>query len=105
MCMTDLYGISGGCQDLYTVYPSPTSNSTCQNVAVPSSTLGVRMQSLDTGGQLSRFGWPARCSDLQFDLVDGLDGGIIGTPPYTLTVAPAFRTPLNMTFREFIINR
>jgi hypothetical protein len=58
------------------------------------------MTSLETGGPLSRFGWPASCSDLQFDLLDGFNGGIVGTAPYTLTVAPAFRTPMNMIFGE-----
>ena len=97
--MTDLSGISGGCQDLYTVYPS--GNTSCRNVTVPDHTLGVKMTSSDTGGLLSRFGWPASCSDLQFDLLDGLGGGIVGKPPYQLSVAPAFRTPLNITFGVF----
>jgi hypothetical protein len=98
ICMTDLSGISGGCQDLYTVYPS--GNTSCPNVRIPTQTLGVNMQSINTGGLLSRFGWPASCSDLQFDVADGVGGGVVGTPPYTLTVAPAFRTPLNITFGE-----
>jgi hypothetical protein len=98
MCMTDTSGISGGCQDLYTVYPS--ANTTCRNVTVPATILGVKMTSSMSGGLLSRYGWPASCSDLQFQLIDGFGGGVVGTPPYTLTVAPAFRTPVNITFRE-----
>jgi hypothetical protein len=97
MCMTDTSGISGGCQDLYTVYPS--GNTTCRNVTVPATTLGVKMTSIMSGGLLSRYGWPASCSDLQFDLIDGFEGGVLGAPPYTLTVVPAFRTPVNITFR------
>ena len=94
--MTDSMGTSGGCQDLYTVFA--TGNTSCRNLTMPDNVLGVKMTSIDTGGSLSRYGWPASCSDLQFDLVDGLEGGIVGTPPYTLTVAPAFRTPMNITF-------
>ncbi|KAG8806450.1 hypothetical protein FRC17_004986 [Serendipita sp. 399] len=67
---------------------------------MPAEILGVKMTSLDTGGSLSRFGWPAKCSDLQFDLENGIEGGIVGTPPYTLTVAPALRTPVNITFEK-----
>ncbi|KAG8839718.1 hypothetical protein FRC18_008438 [Serendipita sp. 400] len=100
LCMTDSTGISGGCQDLYTVYP--TGNTTCTNFTMPADILGVRMTSIETGGSLSRFGWPARCSDLQFDLEAGVEGGIVGTPPYTLTVAPALRTPVNITFEKTV---
>ncbi|KAG8827023.1 hypothetical protein FRC19_005991 [Serendipita sp. 401] len=69
---------------------------------MPADILGVRMTSIETGGSLSRFGWPARCSDLQFDLEAGVEGGIVGTPPYTLTVAPALRTPVNITFEKTV---
>lgn len=99
VCMTDSMGLSGGCQDLYTVYPSGVTS--CQNVTVPAKILGVKMTSLETGGPLSRFGWPSSCTDLQFDMVDGLEGGVIGRPPYTLSIAPVFRPPLNMTFRTY----
>ncbi|PVF99123.1 hypothetical protein CPB86DRAFT_814247 [Serendipita vermifera] len=103
MCMTDSVGVSGGCQDLYTVYPTTTPPASCRtnNITetyLPPKPLGVKMTSLETGGLLSRFGWPASCSDLQFDI--SAQDGPVGAPPYTLTVAPAFRTPLNMTFES-----
>ncbi|CAG7846141.1 SubName: Full=Uncharacterized protein {ECO:0000313/EMBL:CCA70980.1} [Serendipita indica DSM 11827] len=65
---------------------------------MPDDILGVKMTSVDTGGPLSRYGWPASCSDLQFEIADGFEGGVAGTPPYILTVAPALRTPVNITF-------
>src|SRR5258706_10359738 len=97
ICMTDSVGGSGGCQNLYTVYPSPTGQ-TCSGFTPPAQGLGMKAISLATQSPFARWGWPASCSDLQLEPIDDGNGGIKGTPPYTLTVAPAFRTPLNLTF-------
>lgn len=97
MCMSDSVGGSGGCQDVYTVYPSPT-NQTCSGFTPPAQVLGMKAISLDTQTPFARWGWPASCSDIQLEPIDDGNGGIKGTPPYTLTVAPALRPPLNITF-------
>ena len=96
ICMTDSVGVSGGCQDLYTVYP-PTTNQTCSDFTPPEQVLGMRAISLATQSKVSRWGWPASCTDLELEPIDD-GGGIKGTPPYTLTVVPAIRPPLNITF-------
>ena len=93
-------GVSGGCQDLYTVYPT-TTNQTCSGFTPPARALGMKAISLATQSSFSRWGWPASCTDLELEPVDDGNGGIKGTPPYTLTVAPAIRPPLNITFGMF----
>lgn len=96
ICMTDSMGVSGGCQDLYTVYPS--TNQTCSGFTPPAQVLGMKAISLATQSTFSRWGWPASCTDLELEPINDGNGGIKGTPPYTLTVAPALRPPLNITF-------
>lgn len=91
-------GISGGCQDLYSVYPT-TKNQTCGAFTPPAAILGMKAISSATQSTFSRWGWPASCTDLELEPInDPSNGGIKGTPPYTLTVVPALHPPLNMTF-------
>ena len=101
--MTDSTGISGGCQDLYTVYPT-TKNQTCRGFTPPAQVLGMKVISSATQGTLSRWGWPPSCTDLELQPIDDpSSGGIKGTPPYTLTVAPALHPPLNITFGMLLL--
>lgn len=96
--MTDSVGVSGGCQNVYTVYPSPT-NQSCSGFTPPANNLGMNAISSATGSTLSRWGWPNSCTDIEFQPIDDKNGGIKGSSPYTLTVIPAFRPPLlNITF-------
>ena len=97
ICMTDSSGVNGGCQNVYTVYPSPT-NQSCTGFTPPASNLGMNAISSATGSTLSRWGWPNSCTDIQLQPIDDKNGGIKGTPPYTLTVVPAYNNPLNITF-------
>jgi hypothetical protein len=100
--MTDSMGISGGCQDLYTVYPT-TNNQTCQSFAPRAQVLGMKAISSATQSTVSRWGWPASCTDLELEPIDDASsGGIKGTPPYTLTVVPGLRPPLNITFGKLL---
>jgi len=97
ICMTDSVGVSGGCQDLYTVYPNAT-NQACSGFTPPAQVLGMNAISLATQSPFSRWSWPVSCTDLHLEPIDDGKGGIKGTPPYTLTVAPSIRPPLNITF-------
>ncbi|KAI0252649.1 hypothetical protein BJV78DRAFT_327636 [Lactifluus subvellereus] len=90
ICMWDSNGVSGGCQGMYTVIPNAsTQNPTCQNVTYPAAPLGVDA-AVNTGA-FSQYGWPPQaglqCTDIQVQ-------GKNGTPPYTLTVAPALHPPV-----------
>jgi hypothetical protein len=95
--MSDSVGASGGCQNLYTVYPSSTGQS-CSGFTPPAKVLGMKAISVATQSSFSRWAWPDGCTDLELQPIDDGNGGIKGTPPYTLTVASALRPPLNITF-------
>ncbi|RSH92194.1 hypothetical protein EHS25_008609 [Saitozyma podzolica] len=101
-CMWSANGVSGGCQDLFTVVPSEltadayaTSSSTCRAsnvsgswVTPPRDTLNVQVEG--QYGNLATNGWPAACSDIRVTPKNG-------TAPFTLLVAPAFHPPVNIT--------
>ncbi|KAF9475638.1 hypothetical protein BDN70DRAFT_955224 [Pholiota conissans] len=86
ICMFDKFGNTGGCQDTYTVIP-PQSTPTCANITYPSP-LGV--SALVDNGPMSQYGWIDQCTDISLMPTNG-------TPPYTLTIAPALHPPYNMT--------
>jgi len=94
ICMFDANGFTGGCQAIYTVYPA--ANTTLQNPPVctnltypqPNQVLGVDAQ-VDNG-PISQFGWVDQCTDIQLTPTNG-------TPPFTMTVAPALHPPYNIT--------
>ncbi|KAI0005438.1 hypothetical protein BJV74DRAFT_970700 [Russula compacta] len=89
ICMWDSTGVSGGCQDIYTVIPNTNASSvSCQNVTLPTTALSVN--AAVTGGSFSEYGWIPQCTDIQVQPNNG-------TPPYTLTVAPTLHPPLNIT--------
>ncbi|KAH9982202.1 hypothetical protein BGW80DRAFT_1433648 [Lactifluus volemus] len=91
ICMWDSTGVSGGCQNMYTVIPNSTATvlnpATCPNVTA-SAPLDVN--ALVVTGAFSQYGWPPQCTDIQVQPKNG-------TPPYTLTVAPTLHPPLNIT--------
>ncbi|GLB36506.1 hypothetical protein LshimejAT787_0307940 [Lyophyllum shimeji] len=89
ICMFDKNGNAGGCQAIYTVIPSTSPGPpTCQNVTVPASSLDV--EAAAAHGPLSQFGWVDQCTQVSVTPKNG-------TPPYTLTVAPALHPPYNIT--------
>jgi hypothetical protein len=88
LCMTDSSSVSGGCSEVYTIYPS---SNICPNVSSLATSLNINV-ALDSGVPLPRHGWPSRGSDILFNPTNG-------TSPYTLTVIPASGTTLNSTFR------
>jgi hypothetical protein len=97
--MWDSQGVSGGCQDIYTVIPNSTATAqnpaTCKNVTLPTSPLQV--DAAVTSGAFSQYGWIPQCTDIQVQ-------GKNGTGPYTLTVAPTLHPPLNITSNSGPIN-
>ncbi|KAJ7693687.1 hypothetical protein B0H17DRAFT_1159447 [Mycena rosella] len=80
ICMFDKYGMSGGCQGIYTMISTQR-----------------RRHAVVNNGPLSQYGW---CSDIQLTPKNG-------TPPYILRralnavdVAPALHPPFNMTGKD-----
>lgn len=91
ICMFDRYGNTGGCQAVYTVYPALNSTEgspTCGNITAPPA-LDVNGTTVATG-PLSPYGWIPQCTDLSLIPKNG-------TPPYTMTIAPALHPPFNIT--------
>jgi len=89
ICMFDSQGNTGGCQASYTVIP-PLSTPNCTNVTSPPP-LGV--EGTVDNGLLSQFGWIDQCTDISILPTNG-------TPPYTLTIAPALHSPYNLTSND-----
>ncbi|KAL0955514.1 hypothetical protein HGRIS_001752 [Hohenbuehelia grisea] len=83
ICMYDKNGVSGGCQDHYTVVKNTTvTKPTCQNVTSP--TMDV-IASVNTGN-MSDHGFIPQCTDLSVKPLQG-------SPPFTLTIAPSLHPP------------
>lgn len=53
ICMFDKFGNTGGCQDTYTVIPSP-STPTCANVTFPPQ---LSVTAVVDNGPMSQYGW------------------------------------------------
>lgn len=93
ICMFDSNGVSGGCQTTYTVVSNTTviSNTTvtptCQNVTAPSE---LSVSGTVPLGALSQYSYIDQCTPLSVTPETG-------TPPFTLTVAPSFHPPYNLT--------
>jgi hypothetical protein len=52
----DSNGVSGGCQDIYTVIPNSTANPpTCANLTLPTSPLQVDAAVIN--GAFAQYGW------------------------------------------------
>ncbi|KAI0651505.1 hypothetical protein C8Q79DRAFT_39839 [Trametes meyenii] len=92
ICMFASNGVTGGCQNIFTVYQRPNTTlddpPTCFNLTYPHSPLGVTA-ALDDG-TWSQYGWVDQCSDISLRPTNG-------TPPYTYTIAPALHPPFNIT--------
>ncbi|KAI0761208.1 hypothetical protein BD413DRAFT_249684 [Trametes elegans] len=92
MCMVASNGVSGGCQNMYTVYQRPNytldNPPSCFNLTYPHAPLGVKASLED--GSWSQFGWVDQCSELSLTPTNG-------TPPYTYSIAPALHPPFNYT--------
>jgi len=96
ICMFDTNGATGGCQAIYTVYPSalttiPTTTTGCGNFSLPSQTLGV--QGVVDNGPVSQYGWIDQCTDISLIPKNG-------TPPFTMLVAPALHPPYKITSND-----
>ncbi|KAF8078241.1 hypothetical protein FPV67DRAFT_1557604 [Lyophyllum atratum] len=92
VCMFDKNGNTGGCQAIYTVIPSTIEEPpTCQNVTFPLGSLDI--EAVVANGPLSQFGWVEQCTDISISPKNG-------TPPYTITVAPALHSPYNITTND-----
>ncbi|KAI0063174.1 hypothetical protein BV25DRAFT_455500 [Artomyces pyxidatus] len=90
VCMFDKNGVTGGCQGIYTVIPSTSSQQppTCNNVTFPAGAMDV--DAYVAGGAFSQYGWIPQCTDISVTAKNG-------TGPYTFTVAPTLHPPLNIT--------
>ncbi|KAI0697140.1 hypothetical protein BC835DRAFT_785906 [Cytidiella melzeri] len=92
ICMFDINGNTGGCQGIYTVYPQPniTTAPTCTNLTYPAQNQVLGVNAQVDNGPMSQFGWIDQCTDIQLTPTNG-------TPPYTMTIAPALHPPFNIT--------
>ncbi|KAK0438312.1 uncharacterized protein EV420DRAFT_1651457 [Desarmillaria tabescens] len=89
ICMFDVNGVSGGCQDMYTMIPNSNgTNVSCPNVT--SAVLSANGTVSQPSGPMSRFGFINQCTDVSVTPNEG-------TPPFTLTIAPALHPPFNLT--------
>ncbi|KAH9846637.1 hypothetical protein C2E23DRAFT_898548 [Lenzites betulinus] len=92
MCMVASNGVTGGCQNIYTVYQRPNTTldnpPTCFNLTYPHAPLGVQASLAD--GSWSQYGWIDQCTDISLKPTNG-------TPPFTYTIAPALHPPFNIT--------
>lgn len=89
ICMSDSQGTTGGCQAMYSVVQNTTTQTpSCQNM-----TFAPQMDIVGTvagGGPLSQYGFIDQCTDVSITPKNG-------TPPFTLTVAPALHPPYIIT--------
>ncbi|GJE99940.1 hypothetical protein PsYK624_162160 [Phanerochaete sordida] len=94
VCMFDAANNTGGCQDIYTVYPTSSStvtgtpNCTILSDSHVNQALGVAAET--STGPLSKTSTVGQCADISVLPTNG-------TPPYTLTISPTLRAPLIKT--------
>jgi len=89
ICMFDGLGNTGGCQATYTVI-APLSTPSCSNVTFPPI---LDVEATVESGPLSEYGWVDQCTVISILPKNG-------TPPYTLTIAPALHPPYNITSND-----
>jgi len=88
ICMFDSNGSSGGCRQTYTVIANTTvTTPTCQNVTAPSE---LSVSGTVPLGALSKHSYIDQCTSLSVTPQTG-------KPPFTLTIAPSFHPPYNVT--------
>ncbi|KAF8907856.1 hypothetical protein CPB84DRAFT_1767736 [Gymnopilus junonius] len=86
--MSDVNGVSGGCQQVYTMIPNATvSSPTCQNLTAPPS-LSVSAQV--PLGAMSQYSYIDQCTSLFVTPTSG-------DPPFTMTIAPDLHPIYNIT--------
>jgi len=92
ICMFDSMGSTGGCQATYTVIPplALSALANCSNVTFPGV---LDVEATHDNGPLSQYGWIDQCTDISVLPKNG-------TPPYTLTIAPALHPPYNITSND-----
>ncbi|EKM60758.1 uncharacterized protein PHACADRAFT_133507 [Phanerochaete carnosa HHB-10118-sp] len=94
ICMFDSNGVTGGCQAVYTVYPAPNTTlnnpPVCTNLTYPQQDQVLGVTALVDNGPLGQFAWIPQCTDISVKPNNG-------TPPFTMTVAPALHPPYNIT--------
>ncbi|GJE99941.1 hypothetical protein PsYK624_162170 [Phanerochaete sordida] len=92
--MFDSANNTGGCQDIYTVYPALNSSITgppiCTNLSYPHPNQVLNVDVTTSAGGFSQYGWIDQCTDISVHPING-------TPPYTLTIAPTLRPPYIIT--------
>jgi hypothetical protein len=64
ICMFDKNGATGGCQAIYTMYPSLTNSTGCANLTLPSA---LEVEGFVGNGPISRYGWIDQVKDLDPD--------------------------------------
>ncbi|KAK0192321.1 hypothetical protein F5146DRAFT_1136087 [Armillaria mellea] len=92
ICMFDSNGVAGGCQDMYTMIPN--SNGTdvsCPNVTSP--LLSANGTVSQPRGPLSEYAFITQCTDVSVTPNEG-------TPPFTLTIAPALHPQYNLDLKH-----
>ncbi|PPQ96162.1 hypothetical protein CVT26_004797 [Gymnopilus dilepis] len=91
ICMSDVNGISGGCQQMYTMVPNANvSSPTCQNLTAPPS---LPVSARVPLGVMSQFSYIDQCTSLSVTPTSG-------DPPFTLTIAPDFHPIFNVTSKS-----
>ncbi|KAF9546114.1 hypothetical protein CPC08DRAFT_381710 [Agrocybe pediades] len=89
ICMFDTNGVSGGCQETYTMIANTTAGFTpsCQNATAPSP---LSVSATVPTGAMSQFSQIDQCTSLSVTPTSG-------TPPFTLTIGPDNHPPYNIT--------
>ncbi|KIP08547.1 hypothetical protein PHLGIDRAFT_126951 [Phlebiopsis gigantea 11061_1 CR5-6] len=94
ICMFDSNGVTGGCQAIYAVYPAANTTldnpPVCTNLTYPHPNQVLGVTALVDNGALGQYAWIDQCTDISLTPTNG-------TPPYTMTVAPALHPPYNIT--------
>ncbi|KAF8900329.1 hypothetical protein CPB85DRAFT_1228597, partial [Mucidula mucida] len=90
ICMFDVNGVTSGCQDTYTVIPN--LNGTDDMLNCPNVTFLKPLSITGTvaNGPISLFGFVDQCTDISIK-------PNMGTPPFTLTIAPPLHPSFNLT--------
>ncbi|KAF6748727.1 hypothetical protein DFP72DRAFT_915974 [Ephemerocybe angulata] len=92
ICMYDIFGISGGCQGMRTMVASSSTSVSCQNVtSLPP--LAARTSLDDQSKAITQLPVISQCNDFTVTPT-------VGSPPYTLTIAPSRHPPVNITSTE-----
>ncbi|KDR67772.1 hypothetical protein GALMADRAFT_231683 [Galerina marginata CBS 339.88] len=88
ICMYDVNGVSGGCQQTYSMIANATAaQPTCQNVTAPSA---LSVSATVPNGAMFQYSYIDQCNSLSVTPT-------AGSPPFVLSIAPDFHPPYNIT--------